>query len=799
MLHTFAAENPLVQRLLALSKDFCNLSQIYINWTSHGEDIYGGEYISVEFEEGDDMHEMLQDAFEMPNLDGGEDNESPEESIPDEPNMEAHKFYKLLKVAENELYLGCTKFSKLSFLVRYLNEVETRFNRSVRNYDGGDAESHEKFSIFAGTSRALGKATLRTLSIDEWEQAHLYMLNKQMSPGVAPLVRTNKQMIKDAHGGRRSVRDVDRTHIKEFGKWGIKQDEYGFTYVNFTWTLNTNEPFILANQAQHVFYIQDTIDSNWHVAIKIQPQDLYDMESEVDHCQQIELDLHIESTDMVDTNDGVITWNRLDIEGVVLDANIVLPHHTQEHEVDDTFIDDGEGDDTSTNDGDGDDISIDVEVGGIGSSSNSNTGRKRTRGSNRGIKFFNRRSDDKLIVKFNAEGQPIGENAKPFATLCRIIVRTPGNAPLQVHYQVTKWADIPEQAKEKMWKHIQDHAMVDDERKKWVLQSLGKKYRDYKKDLKNKYYISWNTDEARLQHSPPDTRSRTDGNIPSRADLFIRTHSRKDVTPVDEKSTEIIEGGSSSSIGDEIYIQVMGEERHGRVRGYGLGPTPTSVFGSISRQYLVAFDEVVGELSSVNQKLQQMEEWNNNQEEDMRLMHAIIAEMRQRLSAQGQDPSEAGLDLLQIFWRSKTCIALCESEFCKIWWVFRPGGDMLEVDFIDGSILPLSTISQMTHAVLIFSETDHSSCKKGVGGAKRWLLKLWRPWSWDRACDCLLVSILPQLRYMRPETAQGIFVNFKDLYYYNGNKLPFAAAQIGQAFRNEGGLVGDLFIAKTET
>ncbi|CAI9093090.1 OLC1v1028505C1 [Oldenlandia corymbosa var. corymbosa] len=39
--------------------------------------------------------------------------------------------------------------------------------------------------------------------------------------------------------------------------------------------------------------------------------------------------------------------------------------------------------------------------------------------------------------------------------------------------------------------------------------------------------------------------------------------------------------------------------------------------------------------------------------------------------------------------------------------------------------------------------------------------------------------------YMRPETAQGIFVNFKDLYYYNGNKLPFAAAQIGQAFRNE--------------
>jgi len=39
--------------------------------------------------------------------------------------------------------------------------------------------------------------------------------------------------------------------------------------------------------------------------------------------------------------------------------------------------------------------------------------------------------------------------------------------------------------------------------------------------------------------------------------------------------------------------------------------------------------------------------------------------------------------------------------------------------------------------------------------------------------------------FLRPETAQGIFVNFRDLLYFNGQKLPFAAAQIGQSFRNE--------------
>ncbi|XP_052247605.1 glycine--tRNA ligase-like isoform X7 [Dreissena polymorpha] len=39
--------------------------------------------------------------------------------------------------------------------------------------------------------------------------------------------------------------------------------------------------------------------------------------------------------------------------------------------------------------------------------------------------------------------------------------------------------------------------------------------------------------------------------------------------------------------------------------------------------------------------------------------------------------------------------------------------------------------------------------------------------------------------YLRPETAQGIFVNFKRLLEFNGGKLPFGGAQIGSAFRNE--------------
>lgn len=39
--------------------------------------------------------------------------------------------------------------------------------------------------------------------------------------------------------------------------------------------------------------------------------------------------------------------------------------------------------------------------------------------------------------------------------------------------------------------------------------------------------------------------------------------------------------------------------------------------------------------------------------------------------------------------------------------------------------------------------------------------------------------------YLRPETAQGIFLNFRRLIDFNNGRMPCAGAQIGMGFRNE--------------
>jgi glycyl-tRNA synthetase len=51
------------------------------------------------------------------------------------------------------------------------------------------------------------------------------------------------------------------------------------------------------------------------------------------------------------------------------------------------------------------------------------------------------------------------------------------------------------------------------------------------------------------------------------------------------------------------------------------------------------------------------------------------------------------------------------------------------------------------------------------------------------------------LIYLRPETAQGIYVNYKNIIQSNRMKMPFGIAQIGKAFRNE--IVTKNFIFRT--
>jgi glycyl-tRNA synthetase len=76
----------------------------------------------------------------------------------------------------------------------------------------------------------------------------------------------------------------------------------------------------------------------------------------------------------------------------------------------------------------------------------------------------------------------------------------------------------------------------------------------------------------------------------------------------------------------------------------------------------------------------------------------------------------------------------------------------------------------------IFQKLD---VKSPAGG------KLSEPFPFNLMFETQIGPSGKQKGYMRPETAQGIFTNFKRLLKFNNERMPFASAQIGPAYRNE--------------
>ena len=96
------------------------IARNYVRWLMHGER-YFYEPTNTNTNEPnmqDEMHEMENDAFKMPMTNDGFERGIHEHEEVEKPNEDANKFYNMLNEVEHELYPGCKKFTKLSFVIR---------------------------------------------------------------------------------------------------------------------------------------------------------------------------------------------------------------------------------------------------------------------------------------------------------------------------------------------------------------------------------------------------------------------------------------------------------------------------------------------------------------------------------------------------------------------------------------------------------------------------------------------------------------------------------------------------------
>lgn len=118
---------------------------------------------------------------------------------------------------------------------------------------------------------------------------------------------------------------------------GLKIDPFGFTMVNFsrlvhTGELDGHEPFILATQAQMVYYVRDPKEEDWYCAIRHTPRDTYNIgnEDDMDTMCFIHNNLYNMESILSDVNKVDVELIRTDIEGSIVEVLPVVNNETDD-------------------------------------------------------------------------------------------------------------------------------------------------------------------------------------------------------------------------------------------------------------------------------------------------------------------------------------------------------------------------------------------------------------------------------------------------------------------------------------
>ncbi|KAK9269839.1 hypothetical protein L1049_025412 [Liquidambar formosana] len=122
-------------------------------------------------------------------------------------------------------------------------------------------------------------------------------------------------------------------------------------------------------------------------------------------------------------------------------------------------------------------------------------GIKKIRGPTVCSKIWSLPATQRIHVSFNKHEQPDGPNVSNCTNFLGTIARNGRMAPLTY----IDWKALPKPCKDDMWIAIREKFDVNHGNKDWVFKSIGKKWKDWKFELKHNRYKIHNTNEERLK------------------------------------------------------------------------------------------------------------------------------------------------------------------------------------------------------------------------------------------------------------------------------------------------------------
>ncbi|KAF5932919.1 hypothetical protein HYC85_029090 [Camellia sinensis] len=309
---------------------------------------------------------------------------------------------------------------------------------------------------------------------------------------------------------------------------GKKEDVFNFTLVNFNHLLYrddriTNEPFILASQAEQVWYVADPLQPDWQVVVKMSQRGLFDMSST---DPQIEPYMSQQLEENIMLRDEEVGWVREAAEGETVD--IIMgrkrkPDHPRRmmsdvlHNRTSVAPPSEEASHRPLSEGplvapqqlpctqpphlpsvrppsvppqqlssSAYEPSVDPSTSSqptSGHVSSSSTSTRRGRGCAKGIKEWG--TGKKLDIQFDGNYCPIGDNVAKLTTQLGIIVRNGNIVPLTF----LDWNNVPADIIDAIWKDVKDNLNIcPEEYKPICMKNCNSIWKDHKNKLKAKYF-----------------------------------------------------------------------------------------------------------------------------------------------------------------------------------------------------------------------------------------------------------------------------------------------------------------------
>ncbi|GKV53424.1 hypothetical protein SLEP1_g59951 [Rubroshorea leprosula] len=304
---------------------------------------------------------------------------------------------------------------------------------------------------------------------------------------------------------------------------GIKIDELGFTLVNFKHLMYegvsiSHAPFVIPSQGQPIFYVQDPEDKDWHVVLKTTPRQVFAL------------------GDQNEDKGGESNYGQNDN----FSGYIIMGRSRKRF---DTIILLAETSNTRQN-GSGENANINATTNSQEPTDNNSNGGSsiRRRGKTVLEDVWRLPANQRLRVRANRFGQPVKDSTKTFTNYIGVELK-----------------------------------------KLQRIEEATKRSRAYQKIT----HTSGSKSFVRVE----DELNEAAGSNVGRIKVYEVTHTRTNGSYLDPEIPVLLEKArakkaersgtqSTDSYQEDLEImsEVLGNERPGRVRGLGLGPTPTRVF-----------------------------------------------------------------------------------------------------------------------------------------------------------------------------------------------------------------------------